>query len=456
MFGSGNLSLKKFYINVYKTSPELNALINSVAGDIVGNFAFVPVQGSLGRNRIQQAQKFSENNQMKMCMLNMVIDWLMTGEGFLWLKGYTETQIKEALTKTIEQQHKKIKGKEAEAMASLAFKALQEKERYDDEDVLAPREIRYVASSTMDLQFDAWDILGYIQRVAGGPGKKFTTEEIIRITDLMVDGKPYGFTPIHSLVTQIDLLNMMWRNQKALQKNGGAMGKIFSFKDLKIGTPAYERIAEQLVSYRLQENKHGNYLMTGDLTVTDIEQMDGMQFKEVGLYILSILAMHWQIPRSKLPVILGNTNAKSDIGGEAEKSYWANIERKQDRLAEIMNTQLFIPKFGLKLEFDKEYKQDDIREEQVLTSKLTNLNQTKVLLAAYGKQLSYDYIIRRLEIDDANVEELSPEMQQTMLPQQNQMSNDSLMKNDANRAMAKNKQTEQTKISESRGKPSGI
>ena len=63
--------------------------------------------------------------------------------------------------------------------------------------------------------------------------------------------------------------------------------------------------------------------------------------------------MHWQIPRSKLPFILGGTNAKSDIGGEAEKGYWANVERKQDRLAEIYNTQLFIPRFGVKLVFDK-------------------------------------------------------------------------------------------------------
>ena len=36
MFGSGNLNLKKFFMHLYKQSPELNAVITAVAGDIAG------------------------------------------------------------------------------------------------------------------------------------------------------------------------------------------------------------------------------------------------------------------------------------------------------------------------------------------------------------------------------------------------------------------------------------
>jgi hypothetical protein len=333
------------------------------------------------------------------------------------------------------------------------------KQKYLDEDLLKPRILRYVASSTMDVDFDEHDIKGYIQRV-GAQDVFYSVDEIIRITDLMVDGKPYGFTPLYSLLLQLDLLKRMWENQQALQKNGGAMSKVFSFEDLKLGSPAYKRIEEQLNAYRVTQNKHGNFMFTGKMDVKELQQMDGMQYKEVGLYILSVIAMHWQIPRSKLPFILGGTNAKSDIGGEAEKGYWANVERKQDRLAEIYNTQLFIPRFGVKLVFDKEYKQDDLQEQNVLALKLSNVEMTNRLLMQHKKKLDLPATLLRLGLEEDELEDVSEEDMmavQTGMANQFQLPNGQVTKNSAGQANAQMKKQEQEKRMESnRGKPSGI
>ena len=104
----------------------------------------------------------------------------------------------------------------------------------------------------------------------------------------------------------------------AIHKNGGAPDKIFNLKNLSVSSPAYKRIEDQIAKYRLAENKHGNMLFTGDLAVVDLQQMDEMQFKDLGLYITGLIAMQWGIPRSSIPFIIGGTNTKDDTGGNAE------------------------------------------------------------------------------------------------------------------------------------------
>jgi len=455
MFGSGNLHVKKFLIDLYKTTPELNALINKVCSDIAGNFHFIPLDNkSSARNKILEAEKYALNNQLKTVLLNQSIDWQVTGEGYSWKKGPDKSQIKEAI---YNQMRKKfgINSKEAKYYADIAYlNFIEKKGTYEDEDYMKPRLLRYVASSTMDVIYDETDIKSFIQRV-GTRDVEYDLNETIRITDLMVDGKPYGFTPVMALIPQIELAKMMWRNQKALQKNGGAMSKIFAFEDMKVESPSYKRVEEQLNAYKQVENKHSNMLMTGKLAVHDITTMDGLQYKDVGLYVLSIIAMNWNVPRSMLPVILGNTNSKSDIGGEAEKGYWSNIEKKQDRLAEIYNTQLFIPHFGVKLVFNKEYKQDDVQENTALQLKLNNLEMTNRLLSVYKKQLNMNSALKRLGLNEDDLEAAEEMAVESGMLRQN-MPGSSVMKNNANQNYAEKKKNEEMAREEGRGKPSGV
>lgn len=454
VFGAGNLYQKKYLISLYKKVAELNAITNAFCSDIASDFHFEPIDKTSSKTKIQRAEEFAINNQLKTVMLNQCIDWQITGEGYSWMASFKKAQVKEVLKGLMAQKYH-VETKEADAFAEVI---LSMKQRYLDEDLLKPRILRYIASSTMDVKFTEKDIEGYIQRV-DVQDEFYTPEEIIRITDLMIDGKPYGYTPVHSLILQLDLLVRMWENQQALQKNGGAMSKVFAFEDLKIGSPAYKRVEEQLNSYRVTQNKHGNFMFTGKMDVKELQQMDGMQYKEVGLYILSIIAMHWQIPRSKLPVILGGTNAKSDIGGEAEKGYWSNIEKKQDRLAEIYNTQLFIPKFGVKLVFNKEYKQDDLQEQNVLALKLSNVEMANRLLIRHKKKLDLQATLLRLGIKEDELEDVSEDdmVIQTGMANQFQLPNGQVTKNSAGQANAENKKQEQQKIMESnRGKPSGV
>jgi len=459
IFGSGNTHVKKFLIDLYKTQPELNAVINSVCTDIAGKYHFVPVkEGESGRNKIQNAEKFSEDNQLGIVLLNQAIDWQMTGEGYSWMKSPSNEQIKEVLDNIMQRRYglKSLKAKEASDIAFL--KLIENKGMYADEDLMRPRMLRYVASSSMDIHFTDTDIDYYVQRIGSKPDNRYELNEIIRITDLMVDGKPYGFSPTSTLVPLLELLKFMWKNQRALQQNGGVMDKIFAFEDLKVESPTFKRMLETIQSYKPIEDKHGNMVMTGKLTVHDLNAMDGMQYKEVGLYILSVIAMHWRLPRSMLPFILGGTNAKSDIGGEAEKGYWTNIERKQDRLAQIYNTQLFIPRFGVKLVFNKEYKQDDLQENTALQLKLGNIEMTNRLLQNHKMKLNLNSTLNRLGIKEDELEEVTEDeiMQNTGMLRQGMPNQQQAMSSDAKNNYSDQKRTEQMKRNESRGTPSGV
>ena len=135
------------------------------------------------------------------------------------------------------------------------------------------------------------------------------------------DGKILGFTPVESVIVQLELLRQMWQNQLAVHKNGGGPDKAIVLKNEGPDSLSFERIADQLERYKIAENKHGNWLLTGDIDIIDWNNLNEMEFKDLGLYITGIIAMLWGIPRSAIPFIVGGTNTKSDVGGDSEKAY---------------------------------------------------------------------------------------------------------------------------------------
>jgi hypothetical protein len=457
MFGSGNLGTKKFLIDLYKVQPELNAVINNVCFDIAGKFHFTPIKkGDSGRNKILEVDKWVQNNQFNQVLLNQCIDWQMTGEGYSWLGKPTDDQIKEILDNCMKRKFG-IKSVEAKEYGDRAFLELKQNDMiFNDEDFMKPRTVRYVASSTMDIKFTKDDIEYYIQRV-GSDDRRFELKEIIRLTDLMIDGKPFGFTPVSSMITQLELLKLMWLNQRSVQRNGGNPGKIFAFKNMQPNSPAYRRTEEQLSNYKQVQNKHGNMLITGDLTVTDINENDAMQFKDVGLYVLSVIAMQWRLPKSMLPVVLGGSNTKGDIGTpSAEKSYWTNIERKQDRLAQIYNQQLFIPVFGVKMCFNKDYKQDEVAENTNRQLLLNNIEMENRLLSNYDSELTRQNIMTRLQLKPDDIKKSEGDPVQTGMNRQNMLEQDKVTDDTDQMAKRNQKVDEQAIVMKNRGKPSGV
>jgi len=171
------------------------------------------------------------------------------------------------------------------------------------------------------------------------------------------------------------------------------------------------------------------------------------------------MAMQWQIPRSSIPYIIGGTNTKDDTGGNSEKGYWRNIEFAQMVFEESMNTQLWIPYFGVKLVFDNTFVQQDVQVQTARQLRLNNILLENQLLGIGMKQLAVSTIQRELGRTDDEIEEkkedplLMGEPQSTM--------NQQLSKNEVNDSsdkanIRKRKKREQQNLADRGQKPNGV
>lgn len=378
LFSTQESGRKKRLMKVYKTQPEATAIINTVATDILGSFRLHSKKGS-GRNKEQQAQLFREKNDIDNELHAQIIDILVTGEGFAW---YKTPNVKEVLDSLKTQ----LQVKDAQLWNSLVLELASNKQAYD-EHLFLPKKYRQVPSTTVDVKYDRFDIVGYTQKV-GEKIRTFTPDEIIHLTNLRVDGEPVGFTPLDAIVLQMELLRLMWQNQYALQVKGNHPDKIFVAEDLRENDPAYKKLEQQLKRYNLPYHQHGSLLMTGKIKIEELMKIDNLQYRDVGLYITSLLAMQWSVPASRLPLRTAEASKGTDTSGSNDKAYWRNIERMQDRLARILNGQLWKPYFGVEMVFDKSYLHDEVIENNALQLKLGNIEKTNAVLNQHGKSLS--------------------------------------------------------------------
>jgi len=449
---TSNLGLKKNLMKWYKTVPELTGLIDMVAESVAGKYHFEPIKpGDQSKNKIMQANEFAKKVRFGSMLQEQQIDELVTGESFVWLGWLDDSRLKD-FAKNFSQ----IPGMEVKSRDKLSDTLfLQMKENN-----IRPNFMKVMASTTMNIIHDGYTVQDYTQHVFNAyttGNTTFDPKEVIHFKHMNVDGKIEGFTPLSGNVVPARLLAMMWLNQEALQQNGGHPDKIFSLKDVQPGSPSFKQIEQQLKSYKIQENKHGNMLWTGQVDVVDLQNTDAMLFKDVGLYVAGVLAMHWNVPKSFLPYIVDGTNTKSDTGGASERMFWKRVEKIQDRVSSEYNKELWNKYFGVNLVFDKSYKQDEAAENTATQLRLGNIEMMNNLLANVDKQLTVDKMLLMLDLNEKDIKKkkLDPMatgmLRQGMFPQKN----DKPVGEDDNVNNAQ-KRNEQVSSAKQSGGPSGM
>ena len=425
----GQISKKKALMRWYKNTPELVAFINKVVNDCCSFYHFEPANvRSSGKNKVGRANRFALENMFRQTRAQIFSDILVTGDGFGWLakvplevitykvkeafSSYANLELKgDVPVMNMEIKQKMMKEILVEMKQSIdpSPDEVEDDSKFPDEDVLMPRKFRYMPSTTVEVVYDRYDIKGYNHFLGVYLPMFFSPQEVIHFTLMRRDGKVNGFTPVEAVIVQLELLRQMWQNQLALHKNGCTIDKIFCLKNLQVSSPAYKRIEEQIAKYRLAENKHGNMLFTGDLQVVDLQQLDEMQFKDLGLYVTGLVAMQWGIPRSSIPFIVGGTNTKDDTGGNSERGYWQFIRGLQMIEAEIWNTQIFIPYFKVRLVPELAYPQLEVQEEAALMSKIQNLQNMDALLLKDKMMVAHDKKMKILGLTEEDIEEAPDE-----------------------------------------------
>lgn len=464
MNATNQLRKKKHLMGWYKGIPELTGLVNKVVKDMISKWHFESVNPKeSGKNKIMNANKFATQVRIDHVRQEQATDAIVTGEGYGWIGKISKKQVKEVIDMAVNGDIFIREKKEVSNILEKKFLGDFDNLSDIDEDLTVMRKYRAVASSTVEIIYDQFKIKSYIQTVGTNQTKEFTPEEIIRYSLMQVDGKVSGFTPIESIVVQLELLRQMWQNMLSIYNNGGAPDKVFIFKNMRMSDPNFKRVREQLEKYKLVENKHGNMVFTGDVSIEDLQQLDKMQFQDMGLYITGLMAMQWGIPRSSIPFIQKDANVKDDSGGNSEKGYWMNIEWVQKLWAEIENTQLWIPYFGVKIVFDSPFIQQDVQYQTARQLKLNNLQLEESLLSKTGLKLTPQTWKRELERNDMEVIEMTPEevAQRDMMQNPQSTLDKQLSKDDQkpieDRNVAKRKKDEQTLRVQSTGViPNGV
>ena len=428
---------------VYR-SPEAMHIVDGHARDICGKFHFEPVGGgSSGKIKVRRAENFVQKTRYKEGRLSAVKDALITGEGFLYISELA---------------------KEMGDKIALEFRKI---DASFSDDYFRARGLIPVSSSTMAVNHNDFEITGYTQTLhmmTGGvvDRRDYPKNKIIHVTFDKPAGRVEGWTPLFTVPLHLELLWLMWNNQYDFQEKGNHPDLIVTAEQLNKNKPAYEKVANDLQSYNMPGNsKHGTLLLSGDkFSINQLERMDSLQFKEVGMAIQNIIASLFQYPQSRLGIKTEQSAKSKDSSGGSEKSYYNLVEQKQDLLSDIENFMFWEPFFGVKLVPDKSYKHDEIEEGTAQQIRIGNLNTLIQMLNAQGYVLPeerllqvYNGISKEFVIDDLKEGEIKSVAKSTT---NDRLSNEQATDSGMSQQDREAKKTTELQREKSDGKPNGI
>ena len=377
----------KTFMKWARRSPALIGFLNILSSDILSDRVdFEPIDDKSGRNRKKQAEQFWLKNDGNLVLEESLYDLFINGIGYNWLGVIDDLQLKEFCDKV----SGSIYGnKEVKEKSVTMFNSIKR-----NKPELIAKKLRHIAASTVSIHTNEYEPVQYIQRV-GVNIKRFNPEEIIEFRLMPFDGEIYPYPPMESILAEIYLLWMISQNYISLFENGGEPDNVFILPKEIAGSKNHSYLIETLKKYKKIQNKHGNLVFTGDLTVQKLYDLEAkMQYKDLGLYLVGILAMVYGIPAGRIPFLIGKSANSGDSGGLADSGYWRKISVWQSKIETAYNKKLWIPHFGVTMRFRRGYLQDEVRETQNDVQK-TSVVEQRVSLGLWtietgGKYLGID------------------------------------------------------------------
>jgi len=436
--GLGNFEDKSKFKNFMgwaRKSPQLIGFLNILVSDILSDdIHFVPLDDKNGRNRVQKSEKFFMGNKGREILEQDLYDMFITGQGYQWIGKLDKKLIKKELSKVL-------------SSKELAFKEnlIIDEISYSDEMI---KKLRYIPSTTVTIKNNDHEIVEYIQRV-GTNTKVFAADEIVHLKLIPLDGKPYAYPPMEGLLSEVYLLWLISQNYVSYFENGGHPDKVFVLPKEIAGSKNHSYLIETLKKYKKIQNKHGNLVFTGELKIEDLQKFENaMEHKELGLYLVGILAMFYGVPAGRIPFLIGKAANNGDAGGLADSGYWRKVSVWQSKIEEGMNRQLWMPYFKTKIEFARGYKQDEVRETQNEMQK-TQVAEQRIRLGLWTPKTAGNYLgIDPEEVDAAQAEQKLKEeemMKSGMLLQNNNSNSNSLDEPDKQNINARRSNTQNAK-----------
>jgi len=439
----------KTFMKWARRSPQLMGFLGIIATDMLSDEVnFNPIDKSSGRNRVIKAKAFWELNRGTDVAEETIYDLLITGIGYNWIGKIDDIQLKEFCQLAIMEVIPELKAEELEFKADLMVSLLKK----DNAEKMV-KKLRHIASSTVSIHTDEYEVLKYIQRV-GVHTKTFLPDEVLVFKLMPFDGKVFPFPPIEAILSEIYLLWLITQNYVSFFENGGKPDNVFILPKELAGSKNHQYLIDTLTKYKKIQNKHGNLVFTGDLTIEKLMEIEHqMENKDLGLYLTSVLAMMYGVPVNRIPFLVGKAAAGGDSGGLADTGYWRKISVWQSKLENAYNRDLWLPYFGVEMKFRRGYLQDEVRETQNEMQR-TSVAEQRLRLGLWTIEAAGDY----LNIDEEIVteaqkqkKERDKEEMKSGLLRQKLGTDDNVLKNQDAKLKAKKKQDTQNKNQQNAG-----
>jgi len=392
----------KTFMRWARRSPHLIGFLNIIATDMLSDkITFSAMnEGQSGRNRIKKAQEFWSVNRGIEVAEETLYDMLITGVGFNWIGLQDPVKVKEICNELALEYKEK----------GIEIKAEQIYEQLSNGEISSlAKKLRHLPSTTVDIKTNKYEITGYTQKV-GLNEKHFDLKEVIMFKLMPLDGKPYPFPPMEAILSEVYLLWLITQNNVSFFENGGHPDKVFILPKEIAGSKNHQYLIDTLTKYKKIQNKHGNLVFTGDMKIEDLQKVESqMEHKELGLYIVGVLAMMYGIPSGRIPFLIGKAASKGDAGGLADSGYWRKISVWQSKFEDAYNSALFNPFFGVNIKFSRGYKQDEVRETQNDLNK-TSVAEQRIKLGLWTAERAGEY----LGIDPEDIKKAQAEKEKRM------------------------------------------
>jgi phage portal protein BeeE len=438
-----NITSFKNFMKWARKCPQLMGFLWIIVSDIISDDVnFNPIGTSSGRNNVLKAKAFWTNNLGNEVVEETLYDLLINGIGYNWIAKLDDFQLKEMSMTVTETMYPNLEKKEIEDKSNTFYNLIKKHKRDK-----IPKKLRHIAASTVSINTDKYDVLSYIQRV-GTDTKEFNPDEIITFKLIPFDGKVYPFPPMESILSEVYLLWLITQNYVSFFENGGKPDSVFILPKEIANSKTHQYLIDTLRKYKKIQNKHGNLVFTGDLTIEKLMDVEHqMENKDLGLYLVSVLAMMYGIPISRIPFLVGKAAIGGDAGGLADTGYWRRISVWQKKLEDGYNKNLWIPFFNVEMKFRRGYLQDEVRETQTEMQK-NNVAEQRLRMGIWtiekaAKYLNTDESIL-FEAQEQKRKRDEEELRTGML-RQGMESNDNVLKNQDQKRKALQKQETQKK-----------
>lgn len=348
-----------------KHTPECIGIVRRIATDIVTNFHFESiVEQTTGRPSPKFQQKIEERaiafcrrNHFKEKLLAAVIDWLITGDAYIWKGRVSENQIKEITKKHIEAYGIDVETKE------ISYK------QFFDEDWNMVNAIEVIPSSMVEIKHDSTKIDYYLQRSKATPeqDKKFYPDQVIHAKFMEIDGKVYGYSPMEASYIAIKTINAIQDYNYNYFANGVKLDRAWLF----MGNPSQnylDQFEENIGKYKSVRYARGDLIAAGadKIDMKELNKVsEEMEHRQLAIHAVGRLAFAYNMPADILSSILGVDVRGTAMGSDIEDAgYNRNIERSQEYWSELLDTELFAENLKVNILFESSFKQDQVKQVQ--------------------------------------------------------------------------------------------